>query len=51
MLVLTRRAGERIRLLLPNGDEIEVTVISGGPCRLSITAPGDVETERTQLTK
>jgi carbon storage regulator CsrA len=49
MLVLTRRDGETIRLRLPNGDEIEITLISGGPCRLGITAPGDVEIERTEI--
>ena len=43
MLVLTRRDGETILLRLPNGDEIEVTLISGGPCRLGITAPDDVD--------
>lgn len=49
MLVLTRRDGETIRLLLPNGDEIEVTLISGGPCRLGITAPAEVEIVRTEI--
>ena len=49
MLVLTRRDGEAILLRLPNGDEIEVTLISGGPCRLGITAPGDAEIECTEL--
>lgn len=51
MLVLTRRDGETIRLRLPKRDEIEVTLISGGPCRLGITAPGDVEIERDELTE
>jgi len=51
MLVLTRRDGETILLRLPNGDEIEVTLISGGPCRLGITAPGDVEIVRDELTE
>ena len=49
MLVLTRRDGETVRLRLPNGDEIEVTLISGGPCRLGITAPDTVEIERTEI--
>ena len=49
MLVLTRRDGETIRLRLPNGDEIEVTLISGGTCRIGITAPGDVEIARTEI--
>jgi len=49
MLVLTRRDGETIRLRLPNGDEIEVTLISGGPCKLGISAPDDVEVVRTEI--
>lgn len=49
MLVLTRRDGETIILRLPNCDEIEVTPISGGPCRLGITAPDDVQIERTEI--
>ena len=48
-MVLTRRDGETVRLRLPNGDEIEVTLISGGPCKLGITAPGDVEIERNEI--
>jgi len=49
MLVLTRRDGETILLRLPGGEEIEITLISGGPCRLGITAPADVEVVRTEL--
>ena len=48
-MVLTRRDGETILLRLPNGDEIEVTLISGGPCRLGITAPAEVEIVRTEI--
>ena len=51
MLVLTRRYGETILLRLPNGDEIEVRVISGGPCKLGITAPAEVEIVRNELTE
>ncbi len=49
MLVLTRRDGETILLRLPNGDEIEITLISGGPCRIGITAAPEVEIVRTEL--
>jgi len=49
MLVLTRRDGETIVLRLPNGDEIEITLISGGPCRLGITARDDVEIVRDEI--
>jgi len=38
MLVLTRRHGETIKLRLPSGDEIEITLISRGPCKIGITA-------------
>ena len=51
MLVLTRRDGETILLRLPKGDEIEITVISDGPCKLGITAPGDVEIIRDEITE
>ena len=49
MLVLSRRDGETILLRLPNGEEIEVTLISGGPCKLGISAPAEVEIVRTEL--
>jgi len=51
MLVLTRRDGETILKRLPNGDQIEITVMSGGPCRLGITAPAEVEIVRNELTE
>jgi len=49
MLVLTRRDGETIRLLLTNGEEIEIMLISGGPCRIGITAAPEVEIVRNEL--
>ena len=48
-MVLSRRDGETILLRLPNGEEIEVTLISGGPCKLGIIAPAEVEIVRTEL--
>jgi len=46
MLVLSRRDGETILLRLPNGEEIEIMLISGGPCRIGITAAPEVEIVR-----
>ena len=46
-MVLSRRDGETILLRLPNGEEIEVTLISGGPCRIGITAAPEVEIVRS----
>ena len=51
MLVVTRRDGETIRLRLPSGDEIEITLISGGHCRLGITSPREVELVGDELTE
>jgi carbon storage regulator CsrA len=48
MLVLSRRTNEVLTLTLPDGRTIEVRVLSGGPVRLGITAPVDVNVERTQ---
>jgi carbon storage regulator len=47
MLVLTRRAGERVLL----GEEIEVTVVSvrGDQVRLGIEAPAEVSICRSEL--
>jgi carbon storage regulator len=47
MLVLTRRAGEKIRI----GDEIEVTVLrmSGDRVRIGIDAPREIRVLRTEI--
>ena len=47
MLILTRRAGETIRI----GDDISVTVlgVSGQQVRLGITAPESVEVHREEI--
>jgi len=52
MLSLSRRHGESITLILPNGEEILVSVIKGkssDAVRVGITAPDDVEIIRTEL--
>jgi len=36
MLVLTRRDGETILIRISTGEKIEVSLISGGPCRLGL---------------
>ncbi len=47
MLVLTRRAGESVRI----GSEIRITVISsaGGQVRIGIEAPGRVAVHREEV--
>jgi len=47
MLILTRRAGETIRI----NDDISITVlgVSGQQVRLGITAPAEVEVHREEI--
>jgi carbon storage regulator len=47
MLILTRRAGEAVRI----GDDIEVTVmaVNGSQVRIGITAPRDVAVDREEI--
>jgi carbon storage regulator len=47
MLILTRRAGEALRI----GDDIEVTVmaVSGSQVRIGISAPRDVAVDREEI--
>lgn len=47
MLILTRRAGEALRI----GDDIEVTVmaVSGSQVRIGINAPRDVAVDREEI--
>ena len=52
MLTLSRKAGERVVLTLPDGREIwvgVVTVKANGSVRLGFTAPDDVEIWREEL--
>nr|WP_324258074.1 carbon storage regulator [Cellvibrio fontiphilus] len=52
MLVLGRKASESVVLHLPDGNEIEVTVIEingRGQVRLGFDAPEDVLITRTEL--
>ncbi len=51
MLVLTRYAGERIRLTTASGEEIWVVVteVERGKCRLAIEAPQTVIIQREEL--
>jgi carbon storage regulator len=47
MLILTRRAGETLRI----GDDIEVTVmaVNGAQVRIGIKAPRDVAVDREEI--
>ena len=47
MLILTRRAGEAVRI----GDDIEVTVmaVNGSQVRIGINAPRDVAVDREEI--
>jgi carbon storage regulator len=47
MLILTRRAGEALRI----GDDIEVTVmaVNGSQVRIGIQAPRDVTVDREEI--
>jgi sRNA-binding carbon storage regulator CsrA len=55
MLILTRKAGERVRLKLPDGSTIWVTFLESkngnyhGEIRLGIEADRDVEIRREEL--
>lgn len=51
MLVLTRRSREALTLILPDGREIVIRVLEGGPVRLGIDAPADVEIYRPEDTQ
>jgi carbon storage regulator len=47
MLILTRRAGEALRI----GDDIEITVmaVNGSQVRIGINAPRDVAVDREEI--
>lgn len=50
MLVITRREGERITVISPEGTEIEITLIQDGKAaRIGIQAPKDYKILRTEL--
>jgi carbon storage regulator CsrA len=51
MLILTRRPGERVRLLLPDGREIWVGLaeVQGQRARLTFDAPLEVQIAREEV--
>ena len=51
MLVLSRKDGESIRIGIPGGPQIDITVCrtSEHQCRLGIDAPREVEIWRSEL--
>ena len=52
MLTLSRKAGERVLLTLPDGQEIWVSVVTvkaNGSVRLGFDAPPDVDIYREEL--
>ena len=52
MLTLSRKAGERVLLTLPDGQEIWVSVVTvkpNGSVRLGFDAPPDVDIKREEL--
>lgn len=48
MLILSRKVSESLLLLLPDGREVMITVVtaSGGKTRLGIEAPREIEIRR-----
>lgn len=50
MLVITRREGESITVISPEGTEIEITLVQDGTAaRIGIHAPKDYKILRTEL--
>lgn len=51
MLVLSRKVGERIRILTPKGEVIWVTIVDvdRGKVRVGIEAPRDIVVHREEL--
>ena len=51
MLILTRRPGETLIIELPNGKQIDVTVleVKGNQVRIGINAPKDVAVHREEI--
>ena len=50
MLVITRREGEGITVISPEGTEIEITLVQDGTAaRIGIQAPKDYKILRTEL--
>lgn len=50
MLVITRREGESITVISPEGTEIEITLVQDGTAaRIGIQAPKDCKILRTEL--
>ena len=50
MLVITRREGESVTVISPEGTEIEITLVQDGTAaRIGIQAPVDYKILRTEL--
>lgn len=50
MLVVTRREGESVTVISPDGTEIEITLVEDGTAaRIGIQAPKDYKILRTEL--
>lgn len=50
MLVITRREGESVTVISPDGTEIEITLVQDGTAaRIGIKAPKDCKILRTEL--
>ena len=50
MLVITRREGESITVISPDGTEIEITLTrDGNNARIGVQAPQDYKIVRTEL--
>ena len=50
MLVITRREGESITVISPDGKEIEITLTrDGNNARIGVQAPQDYKIVRTEL--
>lgn len=51
MLVLTRRTGERLFMIDPNGKEIEVAIlgVKGNQVRIGIEADKDTQVHREEI--
>ena len=49
MLVLTRKKGEGITLILPTGEKIHLVTLGAGSVRIGICAPSSIKILRDEL--